>query len=66
MSRLLILSRDAEEDFDRAADSYQREARLGMDFVSRVHDALTRITKTPELYGVVHRDVRCARVRRFP
>ena len=65
MNLPVVLSCDAEREFDEAADWYQRQAGLGAQFVEKVRDTLARISRMPELHGIVHRDIRCARVRRF-
>jgi toxin ParE1/3/4 len=62
----VVLSRDAERDFDSAADWYQHKAGLGARFTKHLRDVFDRIARMPELHAIVHRDVRCARVRRFP
>lgn len=66
MSLPVILSPDAERDFDEAADWYQQRAGLGAQFVKNVNDVFERIGRMPELHAIVHRDIRCTRVRRFP
>jgi plasmid stabilization system protein ParE len=66
MSLPLVLGLAAEREFDAAADWYQQQAGLGVKFVKYVRDALNRISRSPELYGIVHQNVRCTRVRRFP
>lgn len=66
MNLPIVLGLAAEREFDVAADWYQQQAGLGVKFVKHVRDVLDRIRRTPELYGVVHRNIRCARVRRFP
>jgi plasmid stabilization system protein ParE len=66
MSLPVVLSPEAAEEFDAAADWYEQRAGLGIDFVGRVQDALERIGQMPELHAVIYRDARRARVRRFP
>lgn len=65
MSLPVVLGRDAEQEFDAAADYYQT-AGLGVQFTEQVRNLLDRLSRTLELAAVVHRGVRCARVRRFP
>lgn len=66
MSFPVVLTLQAREDFDLAADWYQDHADQGLRFTSQVRDTLTRIGKMPELHHIVHRDVRRARVLKYP
>ncbi|HEX5444992.1 MAG TPA: type II toxin-antitoxin system RelE/ParE family toxin [Pirellulales bacterium] len=66
MSRRIVLALEAEREFDAAADWYESQAGLGAEFVTSVREALHRISDAPGAYGSVYRNVRCARVRRFP
>jgi len=67
MSPPLILSAEARADVNEAADWYgERSPELGDRFIDAVRDMLKHIHRAPRLYGVVWKDVRCARVRRFP
>jgi plasmid stabilization system protein ParE len=64
---LPVLTPDAEADIEEAALWYERRAAgLGVDFVARVRDAVSRIAAHPELYPSVHNVVRRARLKRFP
>jgi len=65
MSLPVVLSHEAEADFDEAADWYEQQARLGAEFVARVREVLDRIGQMPDLHAVVYRNVRRAIVRRF-
>jgi len=66
MNKLVILSPEADRDFEAAAMWYEREAGLGESFVGRVQVALDRIGQMPELYAEIYRDIRRVRVQRFP
>jgi len=58
---------EARDDIDSAFLYYQREqAGLGCRFSSAVRDQVKRIQDGPEIYGVVHQDIRAACMRRFP
>jgi len=65
MSLPVVLSHEAEAEFDEAADWYEQQSRLGVEFVARVREVLDRIGQMPELHAVVYRNVRRAMVRRF-
>jgi plasmid stabilization system protein ParE len=58
---------EAQADVQAARDWYeQQRAGLGSDFTDAVDEVLTRIAAFPGLYAVVWRDVRRAKIRRFP
>jgi plasmid stabilization system protein ParE len=63
----LILSAEAEADFDSTFDWYElRRSGLGGEFASHVHDALDRIATRPESFPLRAANVRRALVRRYP
>lgn len=67
MSLPLVLRREVEVDLQVARDWYEKQrAGLGEEFVAAVDQTFARIVAAPELYGVVLRDLRRARLRRFP
>jgi plasmid stabilization system protein ParE len=66
MSLPVVLSHEAEREFDAAADWYEQQAGLGTEFVTNVRDVLSRIGQMPEMHAVIYRKVRRAKVRRFP
>lgn len=58
---------EAEADI-AAAYAYYEEASegLGSEFLRAVEATLAIVERTPQLYAVVHREVRRALLRRFP
>ena len=63
----MIIRPEAEADLAHARDWYERQrAGLGAEFLLCVEEVLERIGRTPEMYMVVHHDVRRALTRRFP
>ncbi|MDX2038310.1 MAG: type II toxin-antitoxin system RelE/ParE family toxin [Isosphaeraceae bacterium] len=66
MTLPVVLTRDAETDFDSAADWYEQQAGLGTAFTLRVRDVLARIGGMPELHAVLSHGLRRARVDGFP
>lgn len=67
MSVPIILRREAREEFDAAADWYDRQRPgVGQTFVIRVNETLGRIAAGPDLHPVVYQDVRRAMVTKFP
>ena len=66
MSLPVVLTAEAEADFDEAADWYEQQAGRGTKFTLQVRQALARIGLMPELHAVLHRDIRRAKVQKFP
>ncbi len=66
MSLPVVLTHEAEAEFDAAADGYEQQAGLGAEFVARVRDVLNQIGQMPELHAPAYQNVRRAVVRRFP
>jgi len=63
----MIIRPEAEADLVKARDWYERQrAGLESEFLLCVEEVLERIGRTPEMYRVVHHDVRRAWTRRFP
>ena len=62
-----VFRNEARHEFDEAALWYEeRRVGLGIEFVHEVDRAVEAVTKAPLQFPVVHRDIRCVRVRRFP
>lgn len=66
MNLPVVLTLDAETDFDTAADFYQQQAGLGDRFTDSVRQSLRAIGQMPESHAPLHRDVRRTKVRPFP
>ena len=66
MNLPVILSPAASRDVEASAEHYEEEAELGAEFVARVEEVLDRIGQMPELHAVAYRDVRRARMSKFP
>lgn len=66
MSLPVVLTDEAEVDFDAAADWYEEQAGLGAKFTMQVRLALTRTGELPELHAVLHGNIRRAKVQKFP
>ena len=66
MIRSVIVRREAEQDI-QSAHGFHEQAQLGLgyQFITRVRQALERIEKNPELYGIIWQDVRAARLKQF-
>jgi len=67
MRRTLIIRPEAERDLAEAHDWYESKVTgLGSDFLLRIEAALSSILRTPEIYPLIHKNVRRALIRRFP
>jgi hypothetical protein len=62
----VVLSIEAEAEFDAAVDWDEQQAGLGAAFVAQVRGVLNRIGQLPELHRVVSQNIRRAQVRRSP
>ena len=57
----------AEADLQHAYDWYEeRRPSLGVEFMREVDRCISNIISQPEMYPVVHHNVRQAPIRRFP
>jgi plasmid stabilization system protein ParE len=66
MSLPLLIRPEAQADIEATHEELERlQVGLGGRFVARVREVLERIEAMPELHGVVWRDVRAARLKRF-
>ncbi len=66
MNLPVVLTPEAQAEFDEAADWYEQQAGLGSAFTANVRDVLNRIAGMPLLHQVVYKDIRRGIVRRFP
>ena len=63
----LLIRPAAAADIEAAVVWYDAQrAGLGDEFVDAVRDALVSVSESPRLHGVIHRDVRRSKLRRFP
>jgi plasmid stabilization system protein ParE len=63
----IVFRREAQAEFDQAFDWYeQQQAELGVDFLNKIAETLTRIEALPESYEVVFGRVRRSVVEKFP
>jgi toxin ParE1/3/4 len=66
MSLPVVLRPEASRDTEEARDYFEsKQTGLGLAFLDRLREALQRISARPEMYGVVWRNVRATRLRRF-
>ena len=63
----LIFKPEAEADIAQAYDWYeQRDVGLGAEFIRCVESCVNGIQRHPEMYPMVHQNVRQGITRRFP
>jgi plasmid stabilization system protein ParE len=66
MSLPVVLRPEASQDVEEARDDYEtQQAGLGQTFLDRLNETLGWIGAMPEMYGVVWRNLRAARLRQF-
>ncbi len=67
MTYRFVIQPEAEADLDEAYRWYERQRPgLGREFIERVEAVFDRICVTPELHGIVYKQVRQTLVRQFP
>ena len=67
MSLSVVFRRAARREFDEAALWYEaRRVGLGSAFVLEIDRAVALAAEDPNRFPVMHANVRCLRVRRFP
>lgn len=67
MAVKLIVAPEVEQDVAEAHAWYEeRRIGLGEEFLSCVDACIEAIRRTPEMYGMVHKNYRRGLVRRFP
>ena len=58
---------EAEDDIEAAFTWYEGQAvGLGERFVEALHEVIYRICEHPQIYGLFHKDIRSAPLKRFP
>ena len=66
MTLPVVLTPEAQAEFDEAADWYEQNAGSGAVFTANVREVFRRIANLPLLHQVVYRDIRRGLVRKFP
>ncbi len=67
MMKNLLIRPEAEKDIREAHRWYEEQrAGLGADFLLCLEEGFDRIQRNPEMYPVVHQNVRRHLIRRFP
>ncbi len=61
------LSESAEKDFESSYKYYEAESpKVAEKFLKTVDKQIERISKNPDSYPVVHKDIRKSVIKRFP
>ena len=67
MDYQIIVRPDAEKDLRDAFSWYEsHKPGLGHDFKNCVEDVLSILTRTPNIYPTVHKQIKRAFIKRFP
>ncbi len=66
MTLPVVLTEEAEADFETASDWYEKRAGIGRRFTLRIRESLDRIGRLPEAHAVIRDNVRRAKVKQFP
>jgi plasmid stabilization system protein ParE len=67
MTLAVVFRRAARLEFDDAAMWYEeRRSGLGESFIAEIDRAIAVASADPQRFPIMHRDIRCVRVRRFP
>ena len=66
MSLAIVLTDEAQAEFDTAVDWYDQVSGPAAEFIIRVRETLIQIGQMPELHVLVRDDIRRALVRQFP
>ncbi len=65
--RQIIFRQQARRELDKAGDWYEKEQiGLGLEFLTEIEKVLLRISRNPEHFPVMFRNVKKAVVQRFP
>ncbi len=66
-NKQVIIRPEAESDIKDAYQWYEAQRKgLGESFLLCIEEALSRVSRNPAIYSVVHKEVRRALIHRFP
>ena len=61
------IRKEAEADLAEAYEYYEScRENLGSDFILCIEESLSRISKNPNQYKIIHKEIRRALAKRFP
>lgn len=65
--KAVIIRPEAESDIEDAYQWYESQRKgLGESFLLCIEEALSRASRSPTIYSVVHKEVRRVLIHRFP
>lgn len=63
----VVIQSDAEADIKDAYQWYESQRKgLGESFLLCIEEALSRVSRTPLIYAIAHKDIRRTLIHRFP
>ena len=63
----IVIQADAEADIKDAYQWYESQRKgLGESFLLCIEEALSRVTRAPQIYAIVYKDIRRSLIHRFP
>ena len=66
-NKSVVILADAEADIKDAYQWYETQRKgLGESFLLCIEEALSRVSRTPKIYAVGHKDIRRTLIHRFP
>lgn len=66
-NKFVVILADAEADIKDAYQWYETQRKgLGESFLLCIEEALSRVSRTPKIYAVVHKHIRRTLIHRFP
>jgi len=67
MKKEVIIRPEAEAEIEKAYHWYEEQRKgLGLDFLLCIEEAIEKISRNPEVYSLVHKNVRRILIHRFP
>jgi plasmid stabilization system protein ParE len=66
-AKKIIIRPEAEVDIKDAYDWYEAQRKgLGESFLLCIEEAVSRVSRNPEIYSIIYKEVRRVLIHRFP
>jgi plasmid stabilization system protein ParE len=66
-NKSVVIQSGAEADIKDAYQWYESQRKgLGENFLLCVEEALSKVSRTPQIYAIAYKDIRRALIHRFP
>jgi toxin ParE1/3/4 len=63
----VVIQAGAEADIKDAYDWHESQRKgLGENFLLCIEEALSKVSRTPQIYAIVYKDIRRSLIHRFP